>query len=67
VERRCGARAAAEAGDRMKPCRQELTLREVLADPMIRALMSADRVNPGKLEACLNALSERLRRRAEKM
>jgi hypothetical protein len=51
----------------MKACRQELTLREVLADPMIRALMSADRVNPGKLEACLNALSERLRRRAEKM
>ena len=45
----------------MNLCRQELTLREALADPLVRALMKADRVNPGKLEACLNAVGDRLR------
>jgi len=50
----------------MNTCRQELTLREVLADPLVRALMKADRVNPGKLEACLSAVGERLRKRAAK-
>jgi hypothetical protein len=48
----------------MTACPQELTLREALADPLVRALMKADRVNPGKLEACLSAVGERLRERA---
>jgi hypothetical protein len=48
----------------MKACRQELTLREVLADPMIRALMKADRVNAAKLEVCLSEVGDRLRERA---
>jgi hypothetical protein len=47
----------------MSSCRRELTLPEALADPMVRALMKADRVNPGKLEACLNAVGDRLRER----
>lgn len=50
----------------MIACRQDLTLREALADPLVRALMKADRVNPGKLEACLSAVGERLRERAAK-
>jgi hypothetical protein len=48
----------------MNACRKELTLREALADPLVLALMKADRVNPGKLEACLSAVGERLRERA---
>ena len=48
----------------MTACRKELTLREALADPLVRALMKADRVNPGKLEVCLSAVGERLRERA---
>lgn len=48
----------------MNAGRRELTLREALADPLVRALMKADRVNPGKLEACLSAVGERLRDRA---
>jgi len=50
----------------MMSCRKELTLREALADPLVRALMKADRVNAGKLEACLSAIGERLRERAAK-
>ena len=48
----------------MTACRKELTLREALADPLVRALMKADQVNPGRLEACLSAVGERLRERA---
>ena len=48
----------------MTACRKELTLREALADPLVRALMKADRVNAGKLEVCLSAVGERLRERA---
>jgi hypothetical protein len=48
----------------MNGCRKELTLPEALADPLVRAIMKADRVNPGKLEAYLCALGERLRERA---
>lgn len=47
----------------MSSCRREITLPEALADPMVRALMKADRVNPGKLEACLSAVGDRLRKR----
>lgn len=47
-------------------CPHELSLREALADPLVHALMKADRVNPGKLEACLRAVGERLRERAAK-
>lgn len=50
----------------MIACRQELSLCEALADPLVRVLMKADRVNPGKLEACLRAVGERLRERAAK-
>ena len=40
-----------------------MTLREALADPLVHALMKADGVNPGKLEACLSAVGDRLRQR----
>ena len=39
---------------------RELTLSDLLADPMIRAVMAADQVDPAALEAALSRLSRRL-------
>ena len=50
----------------MTACRNEITLSEALADPLVRALMKADRVNPERLETCLGAVGDRLRKRAAK-
>jgi hypothetical protein len=40
-------------------CR-ELTLADLLADPMTLAVMAADRVDPAALKACLVGLARRL-------
>ena len=42
--------------------RKEPTLGELLADPMIRALMSADHVDPHALEAMFHSLAPRVAR-----
>jgi hypothetical protein len=39
---------------------RELTLAEVLADPIALAVMAADRVDPAALEAMLSGLARRL-------
>jgi hypothetical protein len=39
---------------------RELTLTDLLADPMILAVMAADRVDPAALEATLSGLARRL-------
>ena len=41
-------------------CDRELTLTELLDDPMIQAVMVADRVDPAELKAALVMLSHRL-------
>jgi hypothetical protein len=41
-------------------CDRELTLTELLDDPMIQAVMTADRVDPAELKAALTILSHRL-------
>jgi hypothetical protein len=40
---------------------RELTLTELLDDPMTRAVMAADRVDPAALEATLSAVAHKLR------
>jgi hypothetical protein len=39
---------------------REPTLREALSDPIIRAVMKADGVNPDRLEADLKQLARRI-------
>jgi len=39
---------------------RELTLADLLASPMTRAVMTADRVDPSALEAALYALARKL-------
>jgi hypothetical protein len=39
---------------------RELTLTDLLADPMTLATMAADRVNPAAMEAALSGLARRL-------
>jgi len=39
---------------------RELTLTDLLADPMTLAVMAADRVDPAALEAVLSGLTRRL-------
>jgi len=39
---------------------RELTLTELLDDPMTRAVMAADRVDPAALKALLSAVARRL-------
>ena len=41
-------------------CNRELTLTELLDDPMIQAVMAADRVDPAELKAVLAVLAHRL-------
>jgi hypothetical protein len=41
--------------------RRELTLTELLDDPMTQAVMAADRVDPAELKAVLAALTHRLK------
>jgi hypothetical protein len=41
----------------MRPSRQELTLSNALSDPLIRSLMTADKVNPAKLESMLRRIA----------
>jgi hypothetical protein len=47
----------------MSYCGRELTLRDALSDPVIRAVMEADRVDPDELEADLNEIARTLRHR----
>jgi hypothetical protein len=39
---------------------QELTLHSALSDPLIRAVMAADHVDPVKLEAMLRRIAEQI-------
>ncbi len=41
----------------------EVSLSEALSDPIVRSLMAADRVDPTELEACLDKLATKLKRR----
>jgi hypothetical protein len=41
-------------------CNRELTLIELLDDPMIQAVMAADRVDPAELKAVLAVLAHTL-------
>lgn len=41
---------------------REPTLREALADPLVRTLMRADRVDPAELEAMLTETARHLKR-----
>ncbi len=50
----------------MSWCHPEPGLNALLADPMIRALMDADGVDAGKLEAELSNLGGKLRERRER-
>jgi hypothetical protein len=46
----------------MKPICQELTLKNVLADPMVRLAMDADHVDPQELVAMLAGVAATLQR-----
>jgi hypothetical protein len=43
--------------DHMRWCLSEPTLDELLSDPMVQALMAADRVPPDELEADLSKIA----------
>ena len=43
-------------------CNRELTLTELLDDPMTQAVMAADRVDPAELKAVMAALTHRFQR-----
>lgn len=47
----------------MDRCRREPTLADVLADPLVHAVMKADRVDARELETSLRALGRKLRER----
>jgi hypothetical protein len=47
-------------GHFMRPESQELTLRSALADPLIRILMAADRVDRRELESMLLRIAEQV-------
>jgi hypothetical protein len=47
----------------MNLCDREMTMRDALSDPVIRALMDADGVDPAALEADLREVAESLRSR----
>ena len=42
-------------------CHREPTLNGILSDPIVRAVMEADRVNPQELEVMLRRAAQRLR------
>jgi hypothetical protein len=48
----------------IKGC-EEMSLREVLSDPLIRAVMAADRVDPDRLAAELAETARRLARSSQ--
>jgi hypothetical protein len=48
-------------GHFMKTAGQELTLSSALSDPLIRTLMTADNVDPVKLESMLRRIAEELK------
>jgi hypothetical protein len=45
----------------MNRLQQELTLKNVLADPMVKIAMAADDVNPNELAALLACVAEKLK------
>ena len=50
----------------MNVCHRESGLSALLSDPVIRAVMDADRVDARKLETELSALGGKLRERSER-
>ncbi len=51
----------------MKPMYQELTLKNVLADPMVRLAMNADHVDPQELGAMLACVAKTLEHSAPRL
>lgn len=51
----------------MKPIYQELTLKNVLADPMVRLAMRADHVDPQEFAAMLAGVAKTLQGSAPRM
>jgi hypothetical protein len=45
----------------MNWCHCELTLNGILSDPIVRAVMEADGVNPHELEVMLRGVAQRVR------
>ena len=43
----------------------ELSINEMLSDPIVRAMMASDRVNLGELQHLLRSIAEHLRMRAQ--
>jgi hypothetical protein len=52
--------------DLMTTSRYDLTIDELLSDPVTRAVMKADRVDPSELETMLRALAPRFERAASR-
>jgi hypothetical protein len=50
----------------MTTSREELTIDELLGDPVTRAIMKADGVDPAALEALLRSMGRTVARRPEK-
>ena len=50
----------------MNASHHELTLTDALSDPLVRAIMAADGVDPRELEAMLNVMADGLERRARR-
>jgi hypothetical protein len=48
-------------GHFMRTAIQELTLSSALSDPLVRTLMTADKVDPVKLESMLRRIAEELK------
>ncbi|MEA2928597.1 MAG: hypothetical protein QOG38_1025 [Hyphomicrobiales bacterium] len=51
----------------MKQSCHELTLTNVLADPMVRTVMAADRVDPQELAAMLAAVAQTLKPSSQRL
>jgi hypothetical protein len=49
----------------MTRCDCDLTLRDALSDPVVLALMDADGVDPGALEADLTEIARAIRQRPQ--
>ena len=50
----------------MNCCHYDPTLAEALSDPIVRALMRADGVDPRELEASLTDMARQVRRRSRR-
>jgi hypothetical protein len=54
-----------ECGPPIGAYRRDMSLAEALSDPLIRAVMAADRIDPARLAAELGETARRLARRLD--